>query len=38
MAKANGFKKMAVISAIGTRGYYRRLGFKDHDLYQHRTL
>jgi histone acetyltransferase (RNA polymerase elongator complex component) len=27
-----------VISAVGTRPYYRRLGFADGDLYQHRTL
>jgi len=27
-----------VISAIGTRDYYRRQGFIDGDLYQHRAL
>ena len=27
---------VAVISAVGTRPYYRRLGFRDGDLYQHR--
>jgi elongator complex protein 3 len=29
------FKKLAVISAIGTREYYRGRGFKDGDLYQY---
>jgi histone acetyltransferase (RNA polymerase elongator complex component) len=27
-----------VISAVGTRRYYRRLGFRDGALYQHRPL
>jgi histone acetyltransferase (RNA polymerase elongator complex component) len=27
-----------VISAVGTRAYYRELGFSDGALYQHRTL
>ena len=31
-----GFERMAVISSIGTREYYRRLGFTDGELYQHR--
>jgi elongator complex protein 3 len=26
---------LAVIAAVGTRGYYRRLGFRDGPLYQH---
>ena len=29
---------LSVISAIGTRGYYRRHGFEDGALYQHRRL
>jgi elongator complex protein 3 len=29
------FKRLAVISAIGTREYYRGRGFKDGDLYQY---
>ncbi len=33
-----GFDGLAVISAIGTRGYYRRQGFVDGTLYQHRPL
>ena len=27
-AKGKGFKKIAVISAIGTREYYKKLGYK----------
>ena len=34
IAKENNFKKLAVISSIGTRGYYKKLRFKLHDLYQ----
>ena len=37
-ARAEGFAELAVISAVGTRGYYRRLGFSDGDLYQHLSL
>lgn len=33
-----GFEDLAVISAIGTRPYYRDLGFKQGSLYQHRRL
>ena len=33
-----GYKDLAVISAIGTREYYRRLGFADGPLYMHRRL
>lgn len=28
IAKDNGYKRLAVISAVGTREYYRKLGFK----------
>ena len=38
MAAAGGFADLAVISAVGTRDYYRRLGFTDGRLYQHRRL
>ncbi len=38
IAKARGYHKLAVISAIGTREYYRKRGFVDGDLYQHRPL
>jgi elongator complex protein 3 len=33
-----GFRRLAVISAVGTRAYYRGLGFVDGELYQHRQL
>ena len=33
-----GFAAVNVISAVGTRAYYRRLGFKDAGLYQRRPL
>ena len=35
MAADAGYKKLSVISAVGTRDYYRRLGFVDGALYQH---
>jgi len=38
LARAAGFEDLAVISAIGTRVYYRGLDFCDGDLYQHRSL
>jgi elongator complex protein 3 len=34
VAKQKGFKKLAVISAVGTREYYRKLRFADGELYQ----
>jgi elongator complex protein 3 len=37
-ACAAGFCDLAVISAVGTRTYYRARGFSDGELYQHRTL
>jgi elongator complex protein 3 len=37
-ARDAGFRSLAVISAVGTRPYYRRLGFADGDLYQHRVV
>lgn len=37
-AAAAGFRAINVISAVGTRAYYRRLGFRDAGLYQKRTL
>ena len=33
-----GYPRLSVISAVGTRGWYRRLGFVDGELYQHREL
>ena len=38
VAREAGFRSLAVISAVGTRPYYRRLGFADGELYQHRAL
>lgn len=38
IAKKNGFKKLAVISAIGTRDYYRKRKFHDTGLYLIRNL
>ena len=38
IAREAGFDRVNVISAVGTREYYRRLGFSDNGLYQQRTL
>lgn len=38
IAAARGFRRLAVISSIGTRGYYRKRGFRDGELYQFRDL
>jgi elongator complex protein 3 len=38
IAKANGFKRMAVISAVGTRGYYLERGFERGELYLTKIL
>lgn len=38
IARAAGYGRINVISAVGTREYYRRLGFADHGLYQRRDL
>lgn len=38
IASARGFARLAVISAVGTRPYYRRRGFSDGWLYQYRSL
>lgn len=35
IAKGRDFEKLAVISAIGTREYYAKLGFSQGELYQH---
>lgn len=34
ITKKNGFKKLAVISSIGTREYYRKRGFELGEMYQ----
>ena len=38
MAHARGYARLAVISAVGTREYYRKRGFSDGALYQVRPL
>jgi elongator complex protein 3 len=38
MAHHAGFTAINVISSVGTRNYYRRLGFEDAELYQKRVL
>ena len=38
IARRSGFTHLTVISGIGTRAYYRRLGFVDGELYQHLPL
>lgn len=38
LSAAAGYEKIAVISAIGTKEYYRKKGFADGLLYQHMAL
>ena len=38
IAAEHGYGAINVISAVGTREYYRRLGFADHGLYLQKTL
>lgn len=38
MAKEAGYESVNVISSVGTREYYRNLGFADNGLYQQRAL
>ncbi len=38
LAREAGCQRLNVISAVGTREYYRHLGFVDHGLYQQRRL
>jgi elongator complex protein 3 len=38
IARERGYARLAVISAIGTREYYRKRGFEDGTLYQIRML
>ncbi len=38
LARDAGHARLSVISAVGTRPWYRRLGFRDGPLYQHRDL
>ncbi len=38
ISKDYGFKKIAVISAVGTREYYRKRGFNEKDLYMTKSI
>ena len=38
IAKKHGYVRLRVISAVGTRGYYRERGFSDGELYQEKVL
>ncbi len=38
LAREAGYERINVISAVGTREYYRHLGFVDHGLYQQKEL
>lgn len=38
MARESGYKRMAVISGIGVRGYYRKLGYRLEQTYVTKTL
>ncbi|MEO0563857.1 MAG: tRNA uridine(34) 5-carboxymethylaminomethyl modification radical SAM/GNAT enzyme Elp3 [Chloroflexota bacterium] len=38
IARERGYTSLAVISAVGTRGYYRSRGFTDGTLYQHLAI
>ena len=38
LTRAAGYRRLAVISAIGTREYYRKQGFAREDLYMLKTL
>ena len=37
MSKKKGYEKISVISAIGTREYYKKLGYKRGELYMYKT-
>ena len=38
LSREAGFERINVISAVGTREYYRSLGFADHGFYQQKAL
>ena len=38
LSKNAGYKKIAVISSVGTREYYRKLGYKLEGTYMTKTL
>jgi elongator complex protein 3 len=37
-ARAAGYRRLAVIAAVGTRGYYRRFGFESGELYMAKEI
>jgi len=37
-AKLKGYKKMAIISGVGARGYYRKFGYKLKNSYMVKEL
>jgi elongator complex protein 3 len=38
IARERGYKRIAVIAALGTRGYYRRLGYDEGEMYMVKGL
>jgi len=38
IAKLRGYKKIAVIAGIGTRGYYRKLGYRLKETYMIKSI
>ena len=38
LAKEDGFQRIAVIAALGTRGYYRRFGYELSETYMVKKL
>ncbi|MCX6036590.1 MAG: GNAT family N-acetyltransferase, partial [Chloroflexi bacterium] len=38
LARANGYRRMAVIAAVGTRQYYLERGFERGELYLRKSL
>ena len=38
ISRQKGYTKISVISAIGTREYYRKRGFRDGQMYQYKFL
>jgi elongator complex protein 3 len=38
IAREHGYRRLAVISAVGTRDYYRKRGFRDGQFYQSQDL
>jgi elongator complex protein 3 len=38
IAKEQNFKKVAVISGVGVRGYYRKLGYRKNGTYMIKSI